>query len=311
MSCNFNDNKKASACVFAVEALINLAKKDDKIIVLTADVAHSTEVIRFKEVFPDRFINVGIAEQNLIAVASGLARVGFKPYVALFSSFASKRALDFIFADVCYPDLPITILATHGGTSFGEAGPTHHALCDITIIKSLPNIKVIVPADAKQAEKVIINTKDYNHPLYVRLNRGCDYLLEKESEFEMNKADILKEGKDGYILANGSCVHESVMASKTLLESGLDYGVINVHTLPDIDVNCIKKAAKTGKIITVEEGRTYGLGSSVATVLAKMGIAVSFEMLGIDGISPIGSHEELIKTNGVGRDKIVEVAKRL
>lgn len=311
MNCNFDDNNKASPCVFAVEALIEMAKADDKIIVLTADVAHSTEVIRFQEVFPDRFINVGIEEQNLIAVASGLARVGFKPYVAVFSSFASKRALDFIFADVCYPDLPITVLATHGGASFGEAGPTHHALSDVAIIKSLPNIKVIVPSDANEAKKVVYATKNYNHPLYIRLNRGSDFVLGKESEFEIGKANVLKEGNNGYILANGSCVYEALKASEILENEHLNFGVINIHTLPEIDEAIIKKAAKTGKIITVEEGRTSGLGESVAAVLAKEGSSVSFKMLGINGISPIGSHEELIKFNGVGRDKIVEVAKNL
>ncbi len=292
------------------EELIKMAKSDENIYAVTADVAHSTDFELIRKELPTRFINVGIAEQNAIALSSGLARVGLKPYVAMFSSFASKRALDFIFADVCYPSLPVTIVATHGGTSFGEAGATHHALSDITIMRSLPNIAVVVPCDACEARKAVKATENYGKPVYLRINRGEEEIVAKEeSAFEIGKADLLKEGKDVAIIACGSCVGESLLAAKSLENKGINARVINMHTIKPIDEKCVVEAAKLGVVMTVEDGRNTGLGGAVSEVITDNGIACKTLRLGIDGICKVGMHKDIMHYYGIdsfGIEKAVE-----
>lgn len=294
------------------EEIIELAKTDEKIYAITADVAHSTDFELIRKELPSRFFNVGIAEQNAIAMSSGLSRTGIKPYVAMFSSFASKRALDFIFADVCYPDLPVKIIATHGGTSFGEAGSTHHALSDITIMRSMPNITVVVPCDAMETRKVVSLSKDYNKPMYIRINRGEEEVITtSDSPFEIGKASVMKEGKDISIIACGSCVRESLLAAKSLEEKGINARVINMHTIKPLDKECVLESAKTGKIITVEDGENTGLGGAVSEVITDNGLACKTLRLGIDGICKVGMHKDIMHYYGIDAMGIATSAEKM
>lgn len=308
-----NNGKSVLPMTRAVaEEIIREAKSDSDIYAITADVAHSTDFEMIRREMPERFINVGIAEQNAVAVASGLARTGIKPFVAMFSSFASKRALDFIFADVCYPDLPVKIVATHGGTSFGEAGPTHHALSDITIMRSLPNIITVVPCDAIEAKKAVRKSLATEKPMYLRINRGEEEVITDENTpFVIGKANVLESGDDIAIIACGSCVREALKASKTLKKEGVKAAVINMHTIKPLDEEAVRNAAKYGKIITVEDGRSSGLGGAVAEVIADSGIACKTKRLGIDCVAKVGNHEDIMHCYGIDHDGIVKAARAL
>lgn len=294
------------------EEIIKEAKIDSDIYAITADVAHSTDFELIRSEMPERFINIGIAEQNAVAVASGLARTGIKPFVAMFSSFASKRALDFIFADVCYPDLPVRIVATHGGTSFGEAGPTHHALSDITIMRSLPNIITVVPCDAIEAKKAVRKSLETEKPMYLRINRGEEEVItDEKTPFEIGKANVLRTGDDIAIIACGSCVREGVKAAEILEKEGIKAAVINMHTIKPLDEEAVRNAAKCGKIITVEDGRSSGLGGAVAEVIADSGIACKTKRLGIEGIAKVGNHEDIMRCYGIDNVGIAKAVRAL
>ena len=304
--------KTAAETKAVANEIIRLAKANPDVYAITADVAHSTDFELIRQALPERFFNVGIAEQNAVAFSSGLAREGIKPYVAMFSSFASKRALDFVFADVCYPSLPVTIVATHGGTSFGEAGPTHHALSDITILRSMPNMTVVVPCDAKEAEKAIRASYGFGAPLYVRINRGDDYVITNDgSPFTIGKAELLKDGSDISLIACGSCVAESLLAADMLEKNGIKAKVINMHTIKPLDKDTVISAAKTGIMITVEDGRNTGLGGAVAEVLADNGLPCKLKRLGIDGICKVGAHKDVMRYYGIDAKGIFETAEEL
>lgn len=296
-----------------VEELINLRKGDDKIVLLTTDVARSTYAIKFEEIFPESFFNLGIQEQNAVGVASGMTRAGLSPYITMFSSFASKRALDFIFSNICYPDKKVVIVATHSGTSFGEAGPTHHSLEDVTIMRSLPNIAVVVPCDYNETLNAIKASYTYSHPMYIRINRGQDYNVysNRDYGFEIGKGVTLTQGEDVAIIANGSCVKEGLMAYEELKKEGIVAEVINMHTVCPIDKQCIIKASRFKKIVTCEDGRNTGLGGSVAEVLSDNGIGAKTVRLGVKGISPVGRHRELLKHNQVDKDAIIKAVKSI
>lgn len=291
--------------------LISLREKDDKIVLLCPDVARSTDSIEFMEKFPMSFFNMGISEQNAIGAAAGMARGGLKPYVAMFSSFASKRALDFLFADICYPNKKVVVVATHSGTSFGEAGPTHHSLSDISITKTLPNLVTVVPCDYIETKKAIEWSIKIDKPMYIRINRGEDFDVygDPNYNFEIGKAVTLKEGKDVAVIACGSCVKESLFAAYALQKEGISVKVVNMHTISPIDKEAIIESAKTKKIITVEDGRNSGLGGSVAEVILDNNLDTRLVRLGVSGISAIGSHKELMKQNGVDKEGVIRAIK--
>ncbi|MEG1983873.1 MAG: transketolase C-terminal domain-containing protein, partial [Oscillospiraceae bacterium] len=303
--------KMATAEIYG-KTLVELGEKDKRVVALTADLAKSTKIGDFQKKFPERFFNVGIAEQNLFGIAAGMAKSGLIPFASTFSVFASMRATDQLHTDICYQKANVKIIGTHSGTSFGQAGSTHHAIEDIAMVRSLVNLQIIVPADGYETANAIRAAYEINGPVYIRINRGFDQVLYKSADygFEFGKGVLMNEGDDITIIANGSCVFQAVQAAK-ILES--DYKiharVINLHTVKPIDKEIILKAVdETRRIITVEDHTIIGgLGTAVGEVVLENGKACAFKKLGLnDCFSAIGFHEDLMSINGIDSEGIVK-----
>jgi len=254
------------------EALKELGEINENIVVLDADLSGSTKTSVFQKAFPNRFFNVGIAEQNLIGTAAGLATAGKIPFASSFAMFATGRAFEIIRNSVCYPRLNVKIAATHAGLTVGEDGATHQALEDISLMRTLPNMVVLCPADAVETKQCIFKAVEYDGPVYIRLGRAkVPVIFDENYEFQLGKGVQLKDGKDITIIATGVMVERALRASERLMEEGISARVINISTIKPIDKDIIIKAAKETKgIITVEEHSIIGgLGSAVAEVVAE------------------------------------------
>lgn len=308
-----SSTKMATAEIFG-KTLAELGDKHPEIVALTADLAKSTKIGDFMERHPDRFFNVGIAEQNLLGIAAGMARAGLVPFASTFSVFASMRATDQLHTDICYQNLPVKIIGTHGGTSFGQAGSTHHAIEDFAITRAMANLSIICPADGYETANAIRAAYEINGPVYIRINRGFDQVVYKDENygFEFGKGVVMNEGNDLTIIANGSCVFQAIQAAKILeSEHKINARVINLHTLKPIDKEIILKAVEeTRRIITVEDHNIIGgLGSAVSDVVVESGKACAFTKLGLnDRFSAIGFHEDLLSINGIDAEGIVKSA---
>lgn len=292
------------------KVLCDMGERYSDIVGLSADLAKSTKIGMFGNRFPERFFNVGIAEQNMFGIAAGMANAGLVPFVSTFAIFTSMRGLDQVHTDICYQNLNVKMIATHAGLSFGQAGSTHHCTEDLSIMRAMANCKVIVPADGMETANAVQAAYETPGPIYIRINRGFDQKLYKDTQygFQIGKAVQLAEGTDLTIIACGSCVYQAVEAAKILnSEDGIKARVLNMHTIKPIDKEAILKAVQeTRRIITVEDHNVIGgLGSAVAEVVAGSGKACAFQMLGIpDTFSIIGLHEDLmayykIDTNGI------------
>jgi transketolase len=292
----------------------NIAAKDNTAIVLTADVKSSTGLHEFADTFPERFFNVGVAEQNMLGISAGLAACGLKPFAACFSAFASMRACEQVRTDICYPKLNVKIIATHAGISFGPGGTTHHATEDIAIMRSLANMTVLVPADNIETAKIIEKASDYNGPCFIRLPRGKRpdiYKIYEDCRFEIGKADTLRDGDDITIIACGMPVYESIKAADILGKEGIDVRIINMSTVKPINEYVIMKAAKeTRAILTVEEHNIKGgLGSAVAEVIVQT-CPVPMKILGLPDIfSTIGPSDELYNLYGLNAGGIADTVR--
>lgn len=252
--------------------LVDLGEKDPRIVVLVGDLTGSTNVNFFAEKFPDRFIQVGIAEQNMMCVAAGLAAVGRIPFLATYGAFASCRSADQIRVTVAYTDLPVKIGGAHGGISVGPDGATHQAMEEIAIIRSIPNMRMIVPCDYYETRKATVAAGGDLHPYYIRFGREpVPVVTDAGSPFVVGRANQLREGKDLAIIACGVMVHEALVAAEALAARGVECRVINMHTLKPLDKEAIERAARDcGAIVTAEEHQVHGgLGGAVAeTVVA-------------------------------------------
>ena len=254
-------------------ALVELGKEHEEVVVLDADLAEATKTGIFKKEFPERHIDCGIAECNMMGIAAGLAATGKVPFASSFAMFAAGRAFEQIRNSIGYPHLNVKIGATHAGISVGEDGATHQCNEDIALMRAIPGMVVINPADDIEARAAVKAAYEYVGPVYLRfgrlavpvINDGADY------KFEIGKGVVLKEGTDLTIVATGLCVNESLMAAAKLEEEGIHAQVINIHTIKPIDADLIAEAAKkTGKIVTVEEHSVIGgLGSAVCDVLCE------------------------------------------
>ncbi|HCX62568.1 MAG TPA: transketolase, partial [Clostridiales bacterium] len=253
------------------EALKKLAASNPDIVVLDADLSGSTKTSEFKKVSPERFYNVGIAEQNLVGTAAGMSLAGKIPFASTFAMFAAGRAFEIIRNTVAYPNLNVKIAATHAGLTVGEDGGSHQAIEDISLMRSIPNMTVISPADATEAEQAVLRAAEYVGPVYIRLGRmAVEDVYDDSYKFELGKGVELKKGNDVTIIATGLMVQEALKAAKKLSEEGIDARVINIHTIKPIDAEIIIKAAmETKKIVTAEEHSIIGgLGSAVLEVLS-------------------------------------------
>ena len=311
------DALKMSAREIYGVVLTDLGGMYPEIVGLSADLAKSTQIGAFGDKFPERFFNFGIAEQNMFGVAAGMAKAGLIPFVSTFSAFASMRACEFLRTDICYQNLNVKVIATHGGTSFGSAGSTHHAIEDLSIVRAFPNLTVIVPADGFETAQAVKKCMDINGPVYIRIGRGFEpaaYAGEDDS-FEIGKAVEMHPGTDITVICCGPTVFQALEAAKILqTDGGVSVRVLNMHTIKPIDKEAILKAvADTRRILTVEDHNVIGgLGTAVADVIAASGKGCAFEKVGIpDVFTPHGYPEDLMHIYRTDTDGIIEKVREI
>lgn len=265
------DNKIATRESFG-KALVELGKENKDVVVLTADLAGATKTSLFEKEFPDRFINVGIAEQNLIGISAGLATTGKIPFASTFAMFAAGRAYDQIRNSVAYPKLNVKICGTHAGVTVGEDGATHQMLEDLSLMRSIPNMTVLCPSDDTQTKWAIKEMAKFDGPVYIRLARvATPVIYDENQKFEIGKMVQIGDGTDATIFATGVEVAEALKAKEELEKENINIRVVDVHTIKPIDREMIVKCAKeTEKIITIEDHSIIGgLGTAICEVLSE------------------------------------------
>ena len=289
--------------------LAELGGKYPNIVVLDADVSASTQTKIFAKEYPERFFDVGIAEQNLIATAAGLSLTGKIPFAATFAVFATGRTYDQIRASVCYQHANVKIIGTHGGITVGEDGATHQALEDVSLMRGLPNMTVIVPSDCRECEQVLEFAAEHDGPVYIRIARNSlPDIYPDDYKFNPYKANVLKEGKDLTIVTNGDVAAEAVRAAEILSQKGVDAEVIIVPVVKPFDKETvIKSARKTGVVVTVEDHSVNGgIGSVVCETLAE-NAPTRVIRIGInDEFGQSGEAKELLKYYGLDSESIVK-----
>ena len=285
--------------------------KNPNVVVLEADLGNATKSNAFKEVAPERYFNMGISEQDLIGTAAGFAAAGKIPLASTFAVFATGRAFEQVRNSVCYPKLNVKICATHAGLTVGADGGSHQAIEDISLMRTLPNMTVINPADAKEAEVAVLAAIDYQGPVYIRLGRAETKDIHDDSyHFEWGKAEVLRQGSDVTIFATGIMTAKALDAAETLAKQGVQAEVINVHTINPLDEETvIASAKKTGKVVTAEEHSIIGgLGSAVAEVLARQ-CPTKQAFVGVqDSFGESGSPNDLLEKYGLTTEAIVKAA---
>ena len=294
------------------KALVKLGKINDNVVVLDADLSKSTKTNDFLKAYPNRFFNMGIAEQNLVGAACGFAAAGKIPFASTFAMFATGRAFEVIRNSVCYPKLNVKICATHAGITVGEDGGSHQSVEDISLMRSIPNMTVVVPADGVEAEKMIFAAAEFNGPMYVRLGRSAvPTIFGEDYDFQIGKGVVLREGNDATIIACGMMVNEALIAADMLKEENIDVRVINMSTIKPIDTELIIKAAKETKVIVTAEEHSIigGLGSAVSEVVSENSPVIVKKIGMNDCFGESGTPNELLEKYGLTAKNIVEKVK--
>lgn len=292
------------------EALVQIGKEDNDVVVLDADLAHATQTLLFKKEFPQRHINVGISEQDLVGTACGLALSSKKVYLSSFAMFLAGRAYEQIRNTAAYSKAPVKLCATHSGISVGEDGATHQMIEDISLMRTIPEMIVLSPADEMATKKIIRNIKEYKEgPIYVRLGR-CDVpgIYEENQEFEIGGSKVFGSGTKATIFATGYTLHIALEAMSILREKGVDTRVVDIYSIKPIDKNTVIKCAKeTEKIITIEDHSVVGgLGAVVADVLSEH-YPKKIKKIGVqDVFGKSGSVKELMNLYGITKEHIIE-----
>ncbi|MEM3444954.1 MAG: transketolase family protein [Thermoplasmata archaeon] len=295
------------------KALVELGRERKEVVVLDADLSSSTKTSLFARAFPDRFFNLGIAEQNLMSVAAGLAYAGKIPFASTFAVFATGRAYDQVRQSICYPNLRVRIVATHSGLTVGGDGASHQMCEDIGLMRSMPNIAIFSPCDAPQTREVIRNVVDYPGPVYVRLVRQDLPTITEGLEFRLGEAQVLVDGADITIIATGSMVAPALLAAGQLKNQGISARVINIHTIKPIDLKTIVRCARETKgIVTVEEHTVAtGLGAAVAEVVSEH-CPTFVKRIGVPDIfGESGEPDALLEKYGLNVENIVRKAKSI
>lgn len=296
------------------EALVEIGEKNKNLVVMDADLSKSTMTAAFSKAYPERFFNMGIAEQNMYGVAAGLASSGKTVVASTFAMFAAGRAFEIIRNSIGYPKLNVKICATHAGVTVGEDGASHQAIEDIALMRSIPGMTVLNPSDGVSAKKAIEAAIEMNGPCYVRLGRASvPIVYDEDMEFEIGKGLTVKEGNDVTVVATGIMVNEAIMAAEQLAAEGISVRVIDIHTIKPIDEEIIIKAAQETKgIVTAEEHSVIGgLGSAVAEVTAKNAPA-KIKMIGIqDRFGQSGKPNQLMEEYNITAADIVKACKEL
>jgi transketolase len=288
-----------------------LAEKDSRIVTVVSDSVGSSKLPGFGKKWPERMVNVGIAEQTLVAVGAGLANGGKVPFVSAASCFLTGRALEQIKADIAYSNVNVKLIGQSSGVAYGELGPTHHSIEDMAWLRLLNNLTLIVPADPWQTVEAIRAAAAIDGPVFVRVSRMPVPELERTARvFEIGKAETLVEGNDIAIIANGTMVHRAVSAATSLLAEGISARVVNMATVNPLDEAAILAAAETGAIVTVEEHSVRGgLGGAVAEVVTA-NTPVPMRIMGFPGFLPTGSAEWLMEHFGLTASGIAEAVRQ-
>ena len=296
--------------------LVEAGEKDERVLALCADLAESTRMHWFQEKFPERYVELGVAEQNLATVASGLANYGKIPFIASYATFSPGRNNEQIRTTISLNNVPVKIVGSHAGVSVGPDGATHQALEDIALMRVQPNMTVVAPADVEEARKATIATAKYDGPVYIRLARDKSPIFTtKDTPFEIGKAEVLFESNspEVAIIATGALVHNALLAADELKKEGVGVIVVNNHTIKPLDRKTILEVSqKAGAVVTVEEHQVAGgVGSAVAEVLAQEN-PVPVEIIGVhDQFGQSGDPKELIEHYGMGAESIKEAVQRV
>jgi len=296
------------------EALVELGKVNPDVVVLDADVASSSRSILFKQAFPDRFFNIGIAEGNMVGIASGLATAGKIPFVNTFAFLLALRAADSVRSLVAYNKLGVILAGAYGGFSDSYDGASHQAVEDVAVMRSLPNMTVIVVSDEFQARQAVFAAAELHAPVYLRLSRAeVPAIYQADSPYKIGKGIVLREGSDVTLIANGYMVTKALEAADILAGEGIRAEVVDMHTVKPIDAELILKSGrKTGAVVTVEEHSIFGgLGSAVAEVLGGE-LPLPIEILGIrDVFGESGAYEAILSKHGLDKAAVVAAAKKV
>lgn len=295
--------------------LAELGTQNKNIIALEGDLKDSTQSVQFGDAHPDRYFEVGVAEQNMVGIAAGLALAGKIPFVHSFACFISMRSCEQVRTTVAYPKLNVKFIVSHGGISTGTAGTTHHAIEDIAILRSIPNMTLLVPGDVTEMRQIVKASLQHYGPVYIRLCAGdVEDVYTNNEQFHIGKATKLRDGDDATIITTGIMMYEGVCASDILKQKyGINARVLQMASIKPIDLDTIKKAAtETGKIVTVEEHNIIGgLGGAVCEIVAELGNA-SVKRMGInDRFSDVGTSSHLMKIEGLTVDEIINNVRSL
>ncbi|MBS7227556.1 MAG: transketolase family protein [Oscillospiraceae bacterium] len=306
--------KKATRQAYG-EALIELVEKNDKVVVLDADLANATQTCKLAKAHPEKFYNCGIAEGNMMDIGAGLSTMGLIPFCSTFAMFAAGRAYEQIRNSIAYPHFNVKICATHAGVSVGEDGGSHQCIEDIALMRVIPGMTVICPADANEAKAAVNAIAELDGPVYLRLARLATPVFEGDmiKPFTIGKANVLREGKDVALFATGLMVNEALEAARLLEADGMDAAVINVHTIKPIDAECVTRyAEKCGKVVTIEEHSVIGgLGDAVADVLMGK-VNCRFRKIGVnDRFGQSGKAADVLREYGLTADQIAEAVKKV
>ena len=288
------------------KALVELGEQNKNVVVLDADLAGATMTKFFKAAHPDRFFDCGIAEANMMNIGAGLSTMGLIPFCSTFAMFGAGRAYEQIRNSIAYPKFNVKICCSHAGVSVGEDGGSHQSIEDIGLMRLIPGMTVIVPADANEARKATFALAEFQGPAYMRLARLATPVFEEDYPFEIGKANGLREGKDVAVFACGLMVNEALEAAKLLSAEGIEISVINVHTIKPIDAACVTEyAQKCGNVVTVEEHSVIGgLGDAVADVLMGK-VCCKFRKIGVnDQFGQSGKAADVLREYGLTADQI-------
>ncbi|WP_088227154.1 transketolase C-terminal domain-containing protein [Desulfosporosinus sp. FKB] len=304
-------NKVATRDAYG-KALLILGKENPNVVVLDADLSKSTKTAEFGKNYPERFFNMGIAEGNLLGTAAGLAAAGKVPFASSFAIFATGRAFEQIRNSIAYPKLNVKIAATHAGISVGEDGGSHQAIEDVAIMRALPNMVVLVPADGEETRQMVLAAAEYEGPVYIRMGRlEVPVLFGEDYHFEIGKAKVLKEGTDVAIMANGLMVAAALEAAELLAGEGISVSVVNVSSVKPLDEETILRVAKeTRAVVTAEEHNIIGgLGSAIAEILGEK-LPTPMVRVGLkDSFGESGRPYELLEKYGLGKEGLVKAVR--